>query len=353
MTRLGVAVLTLVAACALLVATASTPAAADPPRPTNFRSQVLAMDPPAEGVTVQVEGGDAFLSLTVAPGHTATVPDYGDDGAPYLRFLADGTVQVNEASSAHAANASRYGSGSSTTSDEPRWTTVGHDGRHAWHDHRIHLMVPDHLAVTDARGRVDLGGDDGTWEVPIVVDGVPTVVRGELLLLPSPAPWPWWALVAVTAGGVLAWAVGLRRTVEPALSAALAAVALTATWISATEHAAAPTGAGASWAATALAGVAAAASVTVLGSRVAATRGALSADRVAAIGRTGVAAATACLAWWAVARRAVLDHAVVPSGLPTLDRATTSLALGLALAAAVVLVSRPAALVSRDAAPGR
>ena len=29
------------------------------------------------------------------------------------------------------------------------------------------------------------------------------------------------------------------------------------------------------------------------------------------------------------------------------------LALGLALAAAVVLVSRPAALVSRDAAPGR
>ena len=59
MTRLGVAVLTLVAACALLVATASTPAAADPPRPTNFRSQVLAMDPPAEGVTVQVEGGDA------------------------------------------------------------------------------------------------------------------------------------------------------------------------------------------------------------------------------------------------------------------------------------------------------
>ena len=56
---------------------------------------------------------------------------------------------------------------------------------------------------------------------------------------------------------------------------------------------------------------------------------------------------------WAVARRAVLDHAVVPSGLPTLDRATTSLALGLALAAAVVLVSRPAALVSRDAAPGR
>lgn len=346
----------------VLLATLWSPAAgADPPRPTNFESRVLTVEPPARAVTVEVVGGDAFLALTVARGHTVTVPDYGDDGSEYLRVLTDGTVQVNETSAAHEANDGRYGSGATRDApddgadvgagdadDEPRWVTVATDGRHAWHDHRIHLMVPDHLAVVDARGRVDLGGDDGTWTVPLVVDGTDTVVRGELVRHPAPWGWPWWLLAAVTAGLVAAGA-GFPVGWRPAglvLGVGLLVVAAAATGLSVAVYAAAPPGAGATVSAMVLAGTAGLAAAAVVTVQGVATRKGLSAQRVGGITRTGLAAGASTLGWWAVARRAVWTHAVIPSGLPVLDRATTALALGVALGAAVVLVARPEALTS-------
>lgn len=342
----------LVAAYATLLGTVgpADPAAADPPRPTNFESRILEVDPPAPGVTVEVLGGDAFLAVAVARGHTVTVPDYGTDAPPYLRFLADGTVEVNEASAAHASNDSRYGTtgGDREARDgEPRWRTVASDGSHAWHDHRIHLMVPDHLAVTDARGRVDLGGPDGTWEVPLVVDGRPTVVRGELVRLAAPAAWPWWTAAALVTAATLAWTVGLRRPVQPALTVALVVVAAAAVWVSVAEHAAAPADAGASPAGMVVAVVALVAAVTAAGAWVADRHRDRPRPRVETTGRTALAAAAASLLWWAVARRGVIGHALVPSGLPVADRAATSVAAGLAVATAVLLVWRPGVLTRR------
>jgi hypothetical protein len=350
--RLVVAMSTAAATATLLVAAGSAPAAADPPRPTNFVSRVLTVEPPAPGVRIDVLGGDAFLALAVEPGHTVTVPDYGDDGAPYLRVLADGTVQVNEASLAHASNASRYGERpGGSGGDQPRWTTVARNGRHAWHDHRIHLMVPEELAVTDAGGRVDLGGDDGTWAVPLVVDGRATSVQGELLRLTPPTPWPWWALAGVTAGLVLTWAVGLRREVQPALAAAFVVVAGAALGVSVAEFAAAPAGSGASWLTLAGPAVALLAAATALTARVAGGRIGLSRTRREAVIRTALAATTAGLVWWAGTRRGVLDHAIVPSGLPALDRTATSLAIGLGVATALLLVWRPTVLTRLPPTP--
>ena len=54
-----------------------------------------------------VVGGDAFLELTVDEGTEVVVPGYG--GEPYVRFLADGTVERNTRSEATYLNEDRQG----------------------------------------------------------------------------------------------------------------------------------------------------------------------------------------------------------------------------------------------------
>ncbi|MBX3287506.1 MAG: hypothetical protein KF703_19315, partial [Actinobacteria bacterium] len=150
----------------VLVLAGADPAAADPARPTDYRSRVLAVEPglPA-GVTLRVVGGDGFLLLEVAPGHTATVPDYEQDRdqavGTYLRFRADGVVERNDASLAAQVNDARYGSDPGSAwrpGAAPRWRQVASGGRYAWHDHRIHWMLDRPPTAVDERGRVDLGG---------------------------------------------------------------------------------------------------------------------------------------------------------------------------------------------------
>src|SRR5215207_3006020 len=74
------------------------PAAADPPRPTDYRSRITAVDPAPAGVDIDVVGGDAFLELTVDEGHEVTGGGYA--GAPDLRVGADGTAERNVTSPA-------------------------------------------------------------------------------------------------------------------------------------------------------------------------------------------------------------------------------------------------------------
>ncbi len=341
MTRTGSRLLVAVAVAVATWALAATPAGADPAVPTDFRSRVLRVEPALpDGVELRVVGGDAFLELEVAAGHTVLVPDYasgeGTEDRPYLRFEADGTVSRNERSAAAAANEDRYGSGASpgTTGAEPRWEVVSRDGSYVWHDHRIHWMLPRTPTAVDARGRVDLGGPSGTWAVDLTVDGEPTTVRGELLLLASPDPLPWFALVAGLAGAVVAGAVVAeragRRTPHRAVGALLGAAGVAATVAGWAQWRAIPPGAGGD-PLTAL--VPAVASVAAAVAVVAGT---------ARVRLVALALAVAGLGGWAVLRREVLLRAVLPTTLPFgLDRAATAVALGIALAGAIVVVWRP------------
>jgi hypothetical protein len=317
------------------------PAAADPPRPTNFESRILSVDPPLDRAAVSIEGGDAFMVLTVEPGQEAMVPDYGDDDTerPYLRFMADGTVQVNERSAAASANDSRFGAADAAFDPEaePTWRTVADGGTYAWHDHRIHLMVPDDMAVVDDRGRVDLGGPEGTWEVPLIVGGVDSVVRGELVRLDAPAPWPWYAVIVVLAATMLAL-VALAGPappwVWPTLLVLAAAAASCVSWVELSE---APEGSGASAvplviACASLVGAAIAVGARWLG------------PRAASLVLAGTALAASTLLWWGATRHAVLVSEILPSGLGPIDRAANAAAIGLGLATAVLLVWRPATL---------
>jgi hypothetical protein len=310
-------------------------AAADPAKPTNYKSRILSITPPTPSMTLKVVGGDGFLYLHMQHGHTAAVPGY--DGEPWLRVLADGTVEENQLSLATYLNANRYGRnivfppgvGAKEATANPQWTIVGHGGTYVWHDHRIHYMTPDiPPKLVPGTNRVQLTARaDGKWVIPMTVDGHRVVVVGELLLLPAPSALPAWAVVIGVVVVVAAIAIIWRRWALPlgTLLIGLGGIAaLIAGW---RELAVVPTQAGGNPVAVALPIVAVVAAILSAVLRNAATR------------VIAVLAGAAALLAWALLRIAALDKAVPLSDLdPTLARMLIAFSLGAAVAAAVASV---------------
>ena len=285
-------------------------------------------------------GGDAFLELTVGEGHEVIVPDYpGSDGtavAPYLRFRADGTVERNRLAAATAANDTRYGTADTAPdpSAEPDWEVVATNGTFAWHDHRIHWMSPKEPRAVDDDGQVDLGGPGGAWQVPIVVDGTPITIIGELVLLDPPSPLAWVVTGVLVAAATVAlgarWGLSAAAAVAVAVSSAAVGVAW-ATWASA------PDDVGASLVPVVVAAVALVASVVACWGP----------DRSRLV---ATAATAATLVGWGLTRSTVLTRAVLPTTLPFgVDRATTVLALGVGVGLAAVLAWKPPVRASQTA----
>jgi hypothetical protein len=349
---------TAVAVAGLVTLLEAGAAAADPAVPGDYRSTVDAIEPAADAVHAEVVGGDAFLALTVDAGHEVVVAGY--QGEPYLRFRPDGTVQRNRRSPATYANERRDGATDvPSTADagaEPEWATVADGGTYAWHDHRIHWM---------GSGRPD-GAVPGEWTrgwaVEIRVDGTATRITGTLALAHSVSPVPWMAIGLTGVGAVLI--AGRRRPlVAGALAApAASAVALGVGWA---QRADAPAVAPASpllvlMPAVGVAlGVLGLALVSAGGRRnahvpqpVTAAAPTESGDggwvrAIVATARAGartiavaatLGSATAVMGW-GLLRLAVLTKPVIPTALdPGLDRAATVLALGMAVAAAGLVV---------------
>lgn len=290
-------------------------AGADEATPSNFTSEVVEVRPDVDGVTVRVDGGDSFLTVSARPGVVVEVPGY--DGEPYLRIGADGRVEVNRRSPAHALNLTRTGSGGlpdeADSGAEPRWVATGEVGSASWHDHRIHWM----LSEPPVPGR---GGFVQRWTVPIEVDGTEVTVSGELRYHDDD-----WAGAALSVAlGVLAaigtWLLGRSRDgARRGWSAASLVVAAgLGVWASAAAFASNPPGAGASLLPVALC-------VTAL----------LTAALAPLIGRPWpLLASVALLAGWALVRIGVLWKPVLPTTLPDwADRSITAVVLGVAVGA--------------------
>jgi hypothetical protein len=279
---------------ALVVAAA--PAAADSARPTNYRSTVTAVTPAEPDVVADVTGGDSFLRLRVAAGHSVVVLGYEDE--PYLRVGTDGSVDENARSPATWLNRKRYGSTAPLPADvdakaTPNWRRIGAHGVALWHDHRVHWMSLTHPPQLGAAtsGRVL------DWTVKMEVDGKPAAIEGHLDLLPAPARWPWQVVAGV---GVLgAVALGFRRPRGAALVSAGASIVVFGLQV--VNQFATPAGVGRSYASVALPAVAAAAALTAWALRRTRYDGAFLAG-------TGVA--LAMTAWLS---RAAIGHAVLPT----------------------------------------
>jgi len=181
----------------------------------NFRSDIIAVTPRADDVTLDVLNGDDRLELV--NGGDETVVIYGYNEEPYARILADGTVQVNRDSPATYLNADRYQEGVKvppgvTGEHAPRWKLVDRTGRFEWHDHRIHYMAkgtPPQVKDTGVQSKVF------DWTVPLRVGAAPGAIRGVLLWVPDDSGGPPLAAIAgfvvLLLGGIALVVVTRRR----------------------------------------------------------------------------------------------------------------------------------------------
>lgn len=307
----------------LALVLAAGPAAADPPRPTDHRSTVTA-GASGDGFEVDVVGGDSLLRLRVDEGHEVVVLGYRDE--PYLRFLADGTVERNRRSEATYINDDRYGGDGELPAEvdpdaDPDWEEVGDGGTYAWHDHRIHWMSPERPVD------IDPGGTVLEWTVPLTIDGQDHEVTGVLTLEARQSPIPWVALAGVVVAVTLLLGRRYGSLVAPVAVIVGAVVALVA---GLGEIDAIPPEAGRNPFAVA---------VPVVG-LVAAVCSVLARRRP--VNLPAIAAA-ACVLGWVAFRLPVLTRPVLPTSLPAgLDRTSTAIALGAGLAVAIGAVVGPA-----------
>ncbi len=310
-------------AVALVVGVAS-PAAADPAGPTDYETEILSIEPAVDDVEVTILGGDSFVQLVVDPGTEVSVVGYR--GEPYLRFAADGVVEVNERSPARWLNDDRYGDTELPpdvdAEAEPSWVVVATGGSYAWHDHRAHWMNEAKPPGAEA-GDVILEA-----VIPLRVDGEPVSVSVQSRLLAPPGPWA--SLVGALVG--VAVVTGARIALGPIgvdLAGGLAAVA--ALVVGAIAYLSVPPETGPSVLLWALPAVA----VVSLAAWAWARRSAIGASPLAgSVGPALVALAGLELLGWAWFRREAILRALIPSDVPaSVDRvvivAVTIVAFGL------------------------
>ncbi len=320
MRRWGAGVGTAVAVVVLSILGPADVAFADPAGPTDFRSEILSVEPPTPTIALAVLGGDSFVQLTVEEGTEVEVIGYR--GEPYLWFRPDGTVLENRRSPTTYLNVDRYGTEFPDTADpdaDPEWREVGAGGRWSWHDHRAHLMqsVPPFGTVPGDRILESV--------VPLIVDGIEVDVTVVSTWEPEPSDVPLWIGGAI--GMLLAAAALVVAVRHGPLAAVMLAPAAVGAFVGYWQYSSLPAETGPQltwWVLPLVAGVAAACGLVPF----------VRSDRV--IGPALLLVAGVLLVVWAWMRRSGLTAAIVPTGAPNgLDRGATLLVV-IAGAGAVV-----------------
>jgi hypothetical protein len=197
------------AAAAVLAVLAAAPAARGHEGNPNYLSQINAVTPEIDGVTVDVLNRDDRLLLHNTSGEDVVIEGYEEE--PYARVLADGTVEVNTRSPAYYINDDRFGDvetpAEADPSAAPRWKEVGRNGRFEWHDHRMHWMsentTPGQVKDKSERTKVF------DWTVPIEVGGRRGTIGGTLFWTPLPGGGPPLAAIFAGAGVLIACCIAV------------------------------------------------------------------------------------------------------------------------------------------------
>lgn len=163
------------------------------PAGAHLRSGTVAVDylanvlrPGTDAYSAQIFQSDRALSVTVRPGHSVVLLGYL--GEPVFRLTSAGLWLNAKSPTAAALRLIKKAEGDSSSA--PRW--LGQRGRHSviWHDSRSQGLPP--------------GVSRGLWSVPLIVDGRPVRLEGELRRFPAPSPWLWLGILAfILTAGVL------------------------------------------------------------------------------------------------------------------------------------------------------
>jgi len=187
-----------VAALATLFLLAAAPSAFAHAGNPNYRSVIDAVTPQVPGLKIQVLGYDSQFQITNRTGQTVTVDGY--DGEPYVRLLADGTVEQNHLSPATYLNNSDFitEAAPSFTNPEasPQWKVVDKTGNFIWHDHRMHWMGA-HLPpqVKDKHKKTKIFD----YAIPLSVGTQKGKIAGTLFWVGSEGGFPVAAIVSLVA----------------------------------------------------------------------------------------------------------------------------------------------------------
>jgi hypothetical protein len=291
---------------------------ADAAGPTDYRTEIVSVEPSTPTIELSIEGGDSFIAIDVQPGTQVLILGYADE--PYVLIEADGTVRENLRSQATYYNQDRYGTADipDTVDNEaaPEWHDVGSGGSWAWHDHRAHWMGAEPL----------LGFDPGDSlppeQISLLVDGSPVTVTVVTTLVAPPS-----AVVPVF-GAVIGMLLALLGTMlGPATTTLLLALTSAgAVTVGAGQYLALPASTGPLvvwWLLPTMALIAAITAIATYGR-----------SRWVHLGLNALAGLQ--LAVWAWQRRLTLTRPVLPTTLPPgFDRFVTSGAL---VAGALVVV---------------
>jgi hypothetical protein len=213
-------------ACAI-VALVATPADAHTisgPRPTNYRSRIVSVTPPAPGVHVRIVDLGARAELS---NDTKTdVIVLGADKEPYLRVGPGGVFENLHSASTYVNRTLKGGIIPRDVDTNPKlppdWHKIsdGHVAR--WHDHAAHWMQPTLPPVVQADPgrfhRINLG------HIFFVHDGVTSDAAVALDWVPGPSSTPW--ILVIVSFAVIGFALALRRSWSRLLAVAIAVLVL-------------------------------------------------------------------------------------------------------------------------------
>ncbi len=192
--------------------------------PTNYRSRILAVDPPVPGLHVQLL--DLGRRIRVRNSGPEEVVVLGYQREPYLRVGPDGVFE-NRRSPAVYQNQVTAGPTTGTTlprqadaSAPPDWHRISTGDTATWHDQRTRWEGTDPPEVRQAPQLTQVVVP--TWTVELRQGGTPILVEGRITWVPGPSPWPWLALAAALAVGCAA--LTRWRRWAPALSGCVAAL---------------------------------------------------------------------------------------------------------------------------------
>jgi hypothetical protein len=170
--------------------------------PINYRTRILVVSPPIQGLQVRVAEIGGALELINRTGKPVIV--LGARLEPYLRVGADGGVDENRRSPTWLASRPRGSSAPRSPSPDPAappdWHRLGGGVRVVWHDHRAHWTGPDPPQVRRAPQRRQVVIP--RWQVPLRVGDQTAVITGEVVWVPGSSWWPWLAVAAALAGVV-------------------------------------------------------------------------------------------------------------------------------------------------------